>query len=291
MQSFRAEAFQPPQLLSEFRFSVEWLLICNNVQSHIRYNELMDRRFLRSVTALPVLFAGPAIAADMPLKAPPAPPASVFSWTGFYAGLNAGGSWGRARSEFNISDFTSTAASDAVNPDGVIGGGQLGYNWQLDPNWLIGAEADIQASTEKASTTRFDTVDGEGVTTNYEAKIDWFGTVRGRLGYVFDRRILLYATGGLAYGRVAISGTSNDSLLGGATLSTTAFSNADINTGWTAGAGVEGVAWDSRWTWKVEYLYLDLGSIDAAVASGLTMTHATTKFTDNVVRAGLNLHF
>ena len=249
----------------------------------------MNRRFLRSATALPVLFAGPAIAADMPVKAPP-PPAPVFSWSGFYAGLNAGGSWGSARSDFGISSFSSIAASDFVSPDGVIGGGQLGYNWQLDPNWLIGAEADIQASGEKASSTRFDTVDVEGVTTNYETKIEWFGTARGRLGYVFDRRILLYATGGLAYGRVSISGTSTD-MFGTLTLSSTAFSNADVNAGWTAGGGVEGAAWDPRWTWKVEYLYLDLGSLDAAVSSGLTTTYATTKFTDNVVRAGLNFHF
>ncbi len=228
--------------------------------------------------------------ADIPVKAPLPPAAPVFSWTGFYAGLNVGGSWGRARSDFAISSLvTSIAVSDSISPDGVIGGGQLGYNWQLDPNWLIGAEADIQASGEKASATRFDAVDVEGVTTNYEAKIEWFGTLRGRLGYVFDRRILLYATGGLAYGRVSISGTSTDTF--GTTQFSTAFSNADVNTGWTAGAGVEGVAWDSRWTWKVEYLYLDLGTVDTAASTVFTTTHGTTKFTDNVVRAGLNLHF
>src|SRR5205085_4189425 len=142
---------------------------------------------------------------------------------------------------------TSIAASNSASPDGVIGGGQLGYNWQLDPNWLIGVEADIHTSGEKASSTRFDTVDVEGVTTNYETKIEWFGTARGRLGYVFDRRILLYATGGLAYGRVSISGTSS-TIIGGAA----SFSSADVTTGWTAGGGVEGVAWDPRWTWKGE---------------------------------------
>jgi outer membrane immunogenic protein len=246
----------------------------------------MKSRFLCSVGALPILLAGPAIAADMPLKAPPPPPAAVFGWTGFYAGLNVGGSWGRALSDFSISGLgTTVAASDSVSPDGVIGGGQLGYNWQLDPNWLIGVETDIQASGEKASATRFDTVDVEGVTTNYEAKIEWFGTIRGRLGYVFGRRILLYATGGLAYGRVSISGTSTDNILGGSTVSSTAFPNADVNAGWTAGAGVEGVAWNPRWTWKVEYLYLDLGSLDTAVSSTFTTTHATTKFTDHMSAA------
>jgi outer membrane immunogenic protein len=270
-------------------FSVDRYLFATTCNVEFAYNKTMKSRFLCSVSALPILLAGPAIAADMPLKA--LPPATVFSWTGFYAGLNAGGSWGRARSDFGISGFATTVAtSDSVSPDGVIGGGQLGYNWQLDPNWLIGVEADIQASGEKASSTRFDTVDVEGVTTNYETKIEWFGTARGRLGYVFDRRILLYATGGLAYGRVSISGMSSD-IFGGATLSSTAFSNADVNTGWTAGGGVAGLAWNPRWTWKVEYLYLDLGSLDAAVSSGLTTTHATTKFTDHVVRGGLDFHF
>jgi outer membrane immunogenic protein len=250
----------------------------------------MKSRFFCSVSALPILFAGPAIAADMPLKAP-APPVSVFSWTGFYAGPNAGGSWGHAQSDFAISGFASTVAvSDSVNPDGVVGGGQLGYNWQLDPNWLIGVEADIQASGEKASGRRFDTVDIEGVTTNYETRIDWFGTVRGRLGYSFDRRILFYATGGLAYGHISISGTSNDVFR--AATTTTAFSNANTNTGWTVGGGIEGVAWSPRWTWKVEYLYLDFGTLsNTVVSAGVTTTTAKTRFTDNVVRAGLNFHF
>jgi outer membrane immunogenic protein len=247
--------------------------------------------FLASA-AIAALIGSDASAADMAVKAPPPPVASVppGPWVGWYAGGNLGGSWGRARSDFAISGFgTSMATSDSLSPDGVIGGGQLGYNWQVDPNWLIGAEADIQASGEKASTTRFDTLDGEGVTTNYETKIEWFGTARARLGYVFDRRILLYATGGLAYGRVSISGTSSD-IFQGTTLSSAAFSHAGVNTGWTVGGGIEGVAWDPRWTWKVEYLYLDLGTIDPAVSSGLT-THITSKFTDNVVRGGLNFHF
>jgi outer membrane immunogenic protein len=125
------------------------------------------------------------------------------------------------------------------------------------------------------------------VTTSYEAKIDWFGTLRGRLGYSFDRRILVYATGGLAYGHVSLSGTSSTAFL----AATTPFSNAVVNTGWTVGGGVEGFAWSPRWTWKVEYLYLDLGKLNSAVTAGLTTTRATTAFTDNVVRAGLNFHF
>lgn len=215
-------------------------------------------------------------------------PAPAFDpWIGWYAGGNLGGSWGRARSDFGITGFLGSflGASDSVTPAGVIGGGQLGYNWRLDPNWLVGVETDIQASGEKANGTRFDTVDFEGVTSNYETKIEWFGTVRGRLGYVIDHRTLLYATAGLAYGRLSISGTS--STLG----SVTAFSGANANAGWTAGGGVESLAWDPRWTWKVEYLYMDLGTLDAAVSTVFTTTHTTTKFSDHIVRAGLNFHF
>src|SRR5437763_1964465 len=136
---------------------------------------------LATVIAAIELIGTPAFAADMAVKAPPPVPTAVpYSWTGFYGGLNVGWSWGRARSDFDISGFATTVtASDSISPDGVIGGGQLGYNWQLAPNWLIGVEADIQASGEKVSSTRFATVDIEGVTTNYEAKIEWFGTARG----------------------------------------------------------------------------------------------------------------
>jgi outer membrane immunogenic protein len=234
-------------------------------------------------------YGAQALAGNPAVNSPNQAFASVFNpWMGWYAGGNLGGSWGRARSDIDISGFaTSIAPSDSVSPDGVLGGGQIGYNWQLDPNWLIGFEADVQASGEKASGTRFDTVDFEGVTTNYETKIEWFGTVRGRLGYVFDRDVLLYATGGLAYGRVSISGSSSTTPV----IGTSAFANANVNSGWTAGGGVEGVAWDPRWTWKVEYLYVDLGTLDAAVAAGLTTTRITTTFTDHVVRAGLNFHF
>ena len=213
--------------------------------------------------------------------------APAVPWVGWYAGGNVGGSWARSRTDFGIAGIASTiSASDSLTGSGVVGGGQLGYNWLVDPNWLIGAEVDIQGSGAKASATRFDTVDFEGVTTNYQTKIEWFGTVRGRLGYVFDRRVLLYATGGLAYGNVSISGTSSPALGGPVT-----FSSSDVNVGWTAGAGVEGVAWDPRWTWKVEYLYLDLGRVDLAVSTVFITTDATTRFTDQVVRAGLNFHY
>lgn len=228
--------------------------------------------------------AGPGV---NPLRQVPVP--QFDPWMGWYAGGTLGGSWGRAQSNFAVSVLAAPAAvSNPVNPDGVIGGGQLGYNWELNPNWLIGAEADIQGSGEKAD-GRFAIVDTEGVSANYEAKIEWFGTIRGRFGYIVDRRLLLYATGGLAYGRVSLAGTASNTVV--ASVFSTAFSSAAVNAGWTAGGGVEGVAWDPRWTWKVEYLYLDLGALNSAAAPEFATIHASTKFTDQVVRGGLNFHF
>src|SRR5262249_34862023 len=156
----------------------------------------------------------------------------------------------------------------------------------------------------------------------YEAKIEWFGTVRGRLGYLVNDQVLLYATGGLAYGRVELSGVTN---VNGSVVDpfnppgsqvfpfvapgTSAFSASRTNVGWTAGAGIEGrfAYWlPPNWTWKLEYLYLDLGSVDTVspfppaipsnpVGGGATpfagpmTTH--THFTDNIVRVGLNYQF
>jgi len=116
-----------------------------------------------------------------------------------------GVSFGRAKTDYNAAPVTfgpftipGIAGSAITEPAGVIGGGQIGYNWQLSPIWVAGIEADIQASGEKDSITITNsfsqtlavaapappTVTGTGVI-NYETKIDWFGTVRARIGYLF----------------------------------------------------------------------------------------------------------
>jgi outer membrane immunogenic protein len=267
-----------------------------------------------------------AAAADMTVKvarhAPP-PPLPVYSWTGFYIGGNVGYSWGNADTDFNADPVTVNTnqlvsatipgfvGSESVKPKGIIGGGQLGYNWQFSPNWVAGLEADIQASGEKASnafSSAFNFVVPNTALlvkgtadTNYEAKILWFGTVRGRIGYAWDR-LMLYATGGFAYGEVKLDGTRTVSgtISGNAVVPFSlakAIGHTQVNTGWTVGAGVEG-ALAGNWTWKVEYLYVDLGSLDDAdaptlaiksVHGGQTFTHTT--YTDNVVRVGANYRF
>jgi outer membrane immunogenic protein len=264
-----------------------------------------------------------ALAADLPVKAPryaPLPP-PPYNWTGFYVGGNVGYSWGNAGSDINADPVTvidglslipipGFVGSDSVKPKGIIGGGQIGYNWQFSPNWVAGLEADWQASGEKAShsfTDPFSFIFNAGggffipvtgaAVMDYEAKISWFGTLRGRIGYAWDR-VMLYATGGLAYGEIKLAGTNTVSgTVGGAPfLAVTAIGHSKVNAGWTVGAGIEGALVD-HWTWKAEYLYMDLGSLDdpdidlAAISTsgGRVTTH--TNFTDNIVRVGLNYRF
>jgi outer membrane immunogenic protein len=271
-----------------------------------------------------VAFMQIASAADLPVKAPryapPLPPS--YNWTGFYIGGNIGGSFGNADTDINIAPVTVTtnfvgsftvpgsAGSQSASPDGIIGGGQIGYNWQFSPNWVLGLEADIQGSGEKGSSNFGNsfsfTVLGAPVTgtalADYDAKILWFGTARGRIGYAWDR-LMVYATGGLAYGEVKVEGTSTIRGTVGTGGLTAPFSvskaigHSATNVGWTVGAGIEGALAD-HWTWRAEYLYMDLGSLDdldavinpiATASGGQTITH--THFTDNIVRVGVNYRF
>ena len=256
-----------------------------------------------------------ASAADLPVKALP-PAATAYNWAGFYFGGNVGYSWGQAASNLNADPVTVNigtpfntpgfAGSDTLTPKGVIGGGQIGYNWRTSPSWVLGLEADLQASGEKAGRSFSNAfsftapppnpaVPVSGFATmDYAAKITWFGTVRGRVGYAWDR-VLLYATGGLAYGGVRLAGTNTVSgtVAGAPFLSVIGVGHSQVNAGWTIGAGIEGALGD-RWTWKAEYLYLDLGSMSdpdgqlivISTSGGRVTTN--TNYTDNIVRLGLN---
>ena len=293
---------------------------------------------------------GSAGAADLPVKAPPKEPVvAPINWSGFYVGANIGYSWGRAPTDAagtgtsqsfqsvtppfpgSITNIAFASASTA-RINGPIGGLQTGYNFQFN-RWVVGLEADIQVSGEHASgtsvgsfsspqcieavsnppaplrCTAFAPLSGTGVT-NYEGKIDWLGTVRGRVGALVTGQILLYATGGFAYGEVNLSGGTalNGSIVGTGvfipapvfiplTPTVAPFSRSKINLGYTVGAGIEAKFAASNWSWKLEYLYVDLGSLDTASSfsaplggfstlTGAVATH--TRFTDNIVRVGLN---
>ena len=216
----------------------------------------MKKYLLASVAALGLVAAGAASAADLPSRKGPIaapvymPPA--FSWTGFYVGGNAGYGWGNV----NANGFANVG-----DLDGFVGGGQIGYNYQMG-QFVIGAEADIQGADLGTGRNVF----GDSVKTEY------FGTVRARVGVAFDR-FMPYITGGWAYGNVKTS------------IPTLAFSSDRSHTGgWTVGGGVE-YAFTNNLIGGVEYLYVDLGEKNILGAA----TKVGTDF--SVVRARLSYQF
>jgi outer membrane immunogenic protein len=237
-------------------------------------------------------FASIASAADLPTKAPmytKAPVmAPVYNWTGFYVGGNVGYSWGSQ--DTSLVSGGATLFSDTVHPDGVIGGGQLGYNWQVN-QWVLGLEADFQGSGQKDDGTYFDpgccaiAVIRPAASVAYTDKLDWFGTVRGRIGYAMGAtgNWLPYVTAGWAFGHGEISGTTTS----GAVV--TSFSGSQDYSGWTVGGGVEW-AFQNNWSAKFEYLYVDFGNGPTVPASA-ALTLVSGKMTDNIVRLGVNYKF
>ncbi|HEX4582939.1 MAG TPA: outer membrane beta-barrel protein [Acidobacteriaceae bacterium] len=219
----------------------------------------------------------PALASDMfglsPF--PPAPPA--FSWTGVYGGANLGGGWHRQSTIFNGVTILSGTM------DGVIGGGQLGANWQMG-SIVLGAELDIQGSSEsKSVTTQFPGLPA-GVTLTEEANQPWTFTYRGRLGWAFANGWLFYVTGGGAW--IDADRTFTGSGPGGGLSSTFDLSHA----GWSFGGGVEG-ALVRDWSWKVEYLHLATDRFTTTVNIFGTTKLWNAKLADNFVRLGVNYRF
>jgi outer membrane immunogenic protein len=213
-----------------------------------------------------------AFAADLPRSVYKAPAvvAPIFSWTGFYLGVNLGYGWGKGDGTIGVAGFGSGPISGSSS--GVLGGGQIGYNWQTGPV-VFGVEADFQGSGAKGNVTA--TAPGWAmVATNKEP---WFGTIRGRLGYAFDRT-MIYATGGGLYGNAELNGT---------TTASGAFSSSATYWTWTVGGGIEHM-FLPNWSAKFEYLYA--GTPDKVPAPPLT-TAISGSAHGNIVRAGLNYHF
>jgi outer membrane immunogenic protein len=211
-----------------------------------------------------ILVAGieESVAADLPAQDRSQVPiaySAPFSWSGIYAGLNGGGAFG------HYSDF-----GGSVKATGFAGGGQVGGQMQVG-QIVLGVEADFQGVYQSHS----DNFIVFGVPVTLSEKMPWFGTVRGRVGYAFDR-VMVYGTGGVAWVDGKVEATA-----GGFSLSSEA-----SNFGWTAGAGVEWAFYD-RWSTKLEYLYLS--STDIKFNTALGSFNANIK--DNIVRVGLNYRF
>lgn len=223
-------------------------------------------------TAAALLFAGTmaANAADLAArpytKAPIIAPV-VYNWTGFYVGVNAG--IGGDKTDYNFAGLASANLTSV----GAFGGGQIGYNWQFGGNWVLGVEADIQATNIKSELNA--ALGPFGLSTGSEVK--YFGTVRGRVGYAFDR-ILIYGTGGYAYG-------SEDTKLNAAPLIT--FSRSADLSGYAAGGGVEWAATNNV-SFKTEYLYLDFDRNNIFSAGPFVIDNRMTAHT---LKFGLNYAF
>ena len=255
------------------------------------------------------LGASSAVAADLPTREPaPAPvySAPIFTWTGFYVGVNAGAAWGAGCSNIRPGIVVAGWNNQACNggDDGLfLGGAQIGYNWQSG-SMVYGLEADLQAISNKNGGSGAYVFGGglipAGTYSIYGHRgPNLFGTVRARLGYAVDRA-LFYVTGGLAYGSGSQSARVWYRSPAGGTANWTAGSSGD-KVGWTLGAGIE-YAVTNNWTVKAEYLYADLGnrnSIGTVCAGGncaafpinYNWTGGRNRSQYNVVRVGVNYLF
>jgi opacity protein-like surface antigen len=148
-----------------------------------------------------------------------------------------------------------------VSHSGFIGGGQIGYNWQIDPSWVWGVEADFQGTTVNGSAGSVSLIGANTITTLYKYELDDLGTVRARFGWLSSPNLLWYDTAGLAYGQTKFSTAAQCATCGPPFQSenTTSLASTHTSVGWTAGAGVE---WKLTpvWSVKAEYLYAELGS-------------------------------
>ena len=212
--------------------------------------------FTVSTAFAALALATAAQAADMTAPA-------TYDWTGFYLGANAGISWNNSGVDNNfdvdgdgINDLNNKIEGDQT---AFTAGGIVGYNYQID-QIVLGVEADFNYLGFSDSNSRsVDIIGLDGIDTitgksSFEA--DWFGTIRGRLGYAIDN-VLIYGTGGLAYGHMSADGKVTASLAGD-TVGTWKGSTDSTNWGWTVGGGMEyGI---DNWSLGLEYLYVDLGS-------------------------------
>jgi outer membrane immunogenic protein len=243
------------------------------------------KHYLLASTICVLPFA--ASAADLPVKAPmrvvqPVP----FTWTGFYVGGSAGlisqdTVHTDLDGDFNLSGSNPGGGTYGVPGHGGLFGINAGYNYQTG-NWVLGIEADIAASTLD------NTMNLTGHFTDcrfgFQSKLSSLGTVRGRIGYAFDRA-LIYATGGFAYGKVDNNITNTTA--SGASETGQLINSSGWKTGWTAGGGLE-YAVTNNWTVRVEGLYVDLGSTTAANNSGCSFGF---KNRYSLARLGMNYKF
>jgi outer membrane immunogenic protein len=254
----------------------------------------MKNLFFGSVALLALAAAGPAVAADMPARAPvyKAAPAAVMihNWTGFYIGGHAGWAW---------IDETSVLVSDPfaafppgftgdTSRDGLIAGGQIGFDWQSG-NWVFGIEGDWSWTDSNVSVPSI-SIAVPGLVATATGQDNWYATLTGRIGYAQDIW-LVYVKGGVAWWNVDDGGfTTGIPGVGTATLATI----TSTRTGWTVGAGIEWALW-TNWSAKIEYNYMDFGTdrYTFTTATPIVAPGGTVDIDTQVhaVKLGLNYRF
>ena len=222
---------------------------------------------------------GMASAADLPPAPPAYPPPTApvayvpgpppFSWTGFYFGGSVGYGWTNGSGTLTTTSPTGFPVS--LSGNGVVVGPDIGFNWQFGPA-VAGLEGDFQGTFETASVT------ATGVLAGGRETIPYFGTIRGRLGFAFER-ILLYATGGGVFAKDSLAAFS---------AAGPQFSSSATFGSWTAGAGIEAALWGPL-SAKIEYLYINMPSSSLPAIPTVTAVSLTSH--TNVIRAGFNYHF
>jgi outer membrane immunogenic protein len=282
------------------------------------------KKFLIGAAVAALFIGSSALAADMAKKAPPASAPAPYNWTGFYLGAEFGGGWSNGPIAYSPNDPIANAVLTGgaggqptpvlrIPQNSAVGGIEAGYNWQAGVNWLVGMEADFSLAG-MGGTASGTSVFSPGPplvinqTITAEENTDWYGTLRGRVGWLATPNLLLFGSGGFAYGRVAGNGTLAFSSTITATI-TAGFqcvtngspcftgSSAENRTGWVAGGGAEYLL-DQHWSAKIEYQLVDLGGetvrLVSTPAPGFPFTPSfNVLFRDrfNVVRVGLNYRF
>jgi outer membrane immunogenic protein len=253
-----------------------------------------------------LLVAGPALAADLAVKAPravPGPGPTPFSWTGCYIGATAGGvhgksdvSWAANPAGFGFPAEIDAQTAGSLSATGFTGGGEVGCNYQFNPWLVFGVEGDVEYTGLSASRSGVEVAGGfaNPFTESFSSK--WLSTVRGRVG-IANGPFLFFATGGAAFANPTFS----DSISFAASGTTNAASSSGTITGWTVGGGIEWflpplTCGPFSCSLKAEYLHVDFGtksftSINSSPAFPLsTIVHSHT-LVEDIGRVGLNLHF
>jgi len=248
---------------------------------------MLQSKFTAAIVALSAIVGiSAASAADLaPRPYTKAPPmvAQMYSWTGCYVGAEGGGIWGRSQHYYNdpadIPALVGLAETNGIHPSGGLAGGTVGCNYQFNGNWVIGIEGDVSWTNLNGSAP---SIAPFNPTLTYQTNQRWMDTVRGRIGYAWDR-VLVYGTGGAAFTgeNVSVCGPVGGCAGGSANV-----------TGWVAGAGIEW-AFYQNWSAKLEYLHADFGTTGYGRFPNLATFYdaRNVKLTDDLVRVGVNYRF